>query len=262
MFIANEATYSNLSTFETIEQVNEAGRHYKDMIRASSLRSDVKRNLLTVFEYLKRHSCHFFGVSWKGKRRIAADLKLSDKTVTRLCARLESLGIIKQYKTKRASNMNQTTNAIVIQPVVDESVRQEAAEVSDHKDNISLKQNTYINKRNASDVQHTYDHSFVSSNIPQDFIDAVRFQYPTANEIYKLWGRLTLAARKSKFPDLFENHMDEWIKTLKESLYNAKYNKVRGDFFGYMYGAWRNAMSRVARQINRDNHYDWLSVQS
>lgn len=150
--IAGEATYTNLTTFENIEQLNKTVRHYKDIITDMDLRQDVKRNLLTIIEYIKRHSCRFFGVSYKGKRKIAADLEMSDKTITRLCKRLEVLGFIKQHAMKRSSDMQQTSNAIVIQPMKmaseNENVRQEAIKMSDQENKISLKQdhllhNTY-----------------------------------------------------------------------------------------------------------------------
>lgn len=143
--IAGETAYASLMSFETVEQLNQTVRHYKDMINAMELRQDLKRNLLTVMEYLKRHSCKFFGVSFKGKRKIAADLEMSDKTITRLCKRLEVLGFIKQYAMKRSNDMQQTSNAIVIQPAKTENVRQKAVKMSDQKNNIFLKQNQLLN---------------------------------------------------------------------------------------------------------------------
>jgi hypothetical protein len=159
--IAGEATYANLKTFEDIEQLNVTVRHYKDMLADMALRQDVKRNLLTVIGYIKRYSCRFFGVSWRGKRKIAADLKMCDKTITRLCKRLEKLGFIKQYAMKRTSDMQQTSNAIVIQPsgfCVNngvsaptfaekmQNVRQDTEKMSDHEYNTSLKQNPLLHK--------------------------------------------------------------------------------------------------------------------
>lgn len=143
--IAGETAYASLTSFETVEQLNQTVRQYKDMINAMELRQDLKRNLLTVMEYLKRHSCKFFGVSFKGKRKIAADLEMSDKTITRLCKRLEVLGFIKQYAMKRSNDMQQTSNAIVIQPTKTENVRQKAVKMSDQKNNIFLKQNQLLN---------------------------------------------------------------------------------------------------------------------
>jgi DNA-binding Lrp family transcriptional regulator len=158
--IAGEATYTNLTTFENIEQLNETVRHYKDIITDMNLRQDVKRNLLTVIEYIKRYSCRFFGVSYKGKRKIAADLEMSDKTITRLCKRLEALGFVKQYAMKRSSDMQQTVNAIVIQPIEHKNVRQEAAKMSDQENNISLKQDPLLHNTYQPAAPKTFYYQF------------------------------------------------------------------------------------------------------
>lgn len=142
--VAGEAAYARLATFKDVDQLNEVVRRYKDMINDMNLRQDVKRNLLKVIEHIKRYSCRFFGVSWQGKRKIAKDLNMSDRTIIRLCQRLETFGFIKQHEMKRSSDMQQTTNAIVIQPLKTESVRQESAKVSDQENNISLKQNNKL----------------------------------------------------------------------------------------------------------------------
>ncbi|WP_144520507.1 HTH domain-containing protein, partial [Bacillus thuringiensis] len=61
-----------------------------------------------------------FGVSFKSKKKIAEDLNISRRTVIRACQYLESLGIIKQLEMKRKSDMRQTSNIIVIQPIIAE----------------------------------------------------------------------------------------------------------------------------------------------
>ena len=52
------------------------------------------------------------------QKHIAEDLNISRRTVIRVCLHLESLGIIKQLEMKRKSDMRQTSNAIVIQPII------------------------------------------------------------------------------------------------------------------------------------------------
>lgn len=257
--IAGHDTYKNLTTFESVEALNVAVRTYRDDINGLQLRKDVTRNMLRLLDYIKRHSCRYFGVSWKGKRKVAAELCLSDKTVTRLCQRLESLGIIKQYEMKRASNQNQTSNAIVIQAPIVATVGQADGKMSDHENKTSLKQPTKIlNKRNEG-VQD-FDSSFVSSSVPIEFVAGVSPFFANAKEIYRMWGRLKLSARKSGLERNFEDYMTVWIKTFKEVLYTYKNMPIRTSLHGYLYGAWRNSMTRVARQINVKNMYNWLEA--
>ena len=187
MQIANEAVYQSLSSFESLEQLNVSVRKYKDQISELKLRQDVKRNLLLVLEYIKRHSCRFFGVSWKGKRKIASELGLSDKTITRLCQRLESLGIIQQHEMKRASDMQQTSNAIVIVPTTcPENVRQATEEMSDQENNIFLKQkhnNNHLNVKRSPYIK------FVPKSLQH-------YQAIFGKQVKDLYGRVWLAAKK------------------------------------------------------------------
>ena len=161
--VASETVYANLSTFKNIEELNETVRYYKDQIAGMDLRQDVKRNLLTIMEYLKRHSCRFLGVSFKGKRKIAVDLQMSDRTIIRACHRLEKLGFIKQYAMKRSSDMQQTVNAIVFQPFDNgkkQSVRQKAEEMSDQKNNIPLKQDSLLHNTYQPSAPKTFYYQF------------------------------------------------------------------------------------------------------
>lgn len=181
-----KGTIINLQTFKEIEEVNKTVRKYKEEIDEMKLRKDVKANLISILEYLKRHSIKYPGVSFKGKRKIAAELELTDKTVTRICARLEKFGYIKQYEMKRHSDMRQTCNAIVIQPVMIESVRQASEEVSDQKDNISLKplrNNNRLNVKRSPYVKY----------VPQSL---QHYGAIFGANLRDLYGRVWLAAKK------------------------------------------------------------------
>ncbi|WP_193435109.1 helix-turn-helix domain-containing protein, partial [Bacillus cereus] len=95
-------------------------RAYRDTIRMSINRTDVQSKLITLLEILKRHSCKYVGVSFLCKNRIAEKMKVSYKTVQRLMKKLVDLGMIKQIAMKRKKDMLQTSNAIIIQPIVEE----------------------------------------------------------------------------------------------------------------------------------------------
>lgn len=137
--VFSEETLANLQSFKSVEELNKTVYRYKKRIQRSDYKG--KKNALAILEYLKRHSCKFTGVSWKGKRKIAADLGISDKTVTRVCQWLEANGFIRQYEMKRPSDMRQTANAIVIQPIEDVDV---VAQVSDKQPaEVSDQENSY-----------------------------------------------------------------------------------------------------------------------
>jgi DNA-binding Lrp family transcriptional regulator len=110
--IANETAFSNLATFENIDQLNETVREYK-----CKYKETLSNTELNVLDILHRYSAKYKGVSFLRKNNIAELIGKSRRTIIRVCHRLEALGIIRQLPMKRASDMQQTSNAIVIQPV-------------------------------------------------------------------------------------------------------------------------------------------------
>lgn len=274
--IASEEAYTNLSRFEELEDLNKTVRAHRDLIRMNVTRSDVQARLITLLELLKRHSCKQIGVSYMCKNTIAEKLEVSYKTVQRLMSKLESLGLIKQIATKRKSDMRQTANAIIIIPfIVEEEVSDKTPSEIEGKcptkktNSISLKQN--LNNKNIRNSEtreseenskpstekstiEYFDYSYVSSNVPVSFIDSVRPFFNNATDIYRLWSRLKLAAKKSNV-DVYEQ-LDSFIKTFKETVFNIKRNRNRKDVIGYVYGAWRNTAAVISRRLN--NKIDWL----
>ncbi|MEK4414896.1 helix-turn-helix domain-containing protein [Bacillus sp. FSL K6-0268] len=196
--IASKKTYCNLSTFKKVEELNKTIRTYRDNIRMSIKRTDVQSKLIALLEILKRHSCKYVGVSFLCKNRIAEKMKVSYKTVQRLMKKLVDLKIIKQVAMKRTKDMLQTSNAIIIQPIVEE--------VSDKIDTkspakcptiktkpVSLKQNIKdINKRNSNEndttlVENIKQANFVAHWVPERFVSFTRSFYHESKTIQELW---------------------------------------------------------------------------
>ena len=102
-------TYQSLQPFFSIDELNAntkliRERHGKDLTRST----------YRVLDILHRYSCKYYGVSYRSKSKIAAELGISRKTVTRACQQLESLGTIQQYSLKRHNgDRRRSSNAIV-----------------------------------------------------------------------------------------------------------------------------------------------------
>ncbi|MBG9839094.1 MULTISPECIES: helix-turn-helix domain-containing protein [Bacillus cereus group] len=169
--IAGNETYENLATFKTVDELNETVRAYKEKFV-----DQLNKTQLAVLNKLHNYSSKYFGVSFRAKKNIAEDLNISRRTVIRVCLHLESLGIIKQLEMKRNSDMRQTSNAIVIQPIiVEEQVVTQAPIKNEEKCHtnktkpISLKQKTKdINIRNSNESQsNVNDNDFIDYRVPQ-----------------------------------------------------------------------------------------------
>ncbi|WKT64459.1 helix-turn-helix domain-containing protein [Bacillus cereus] len=196
--VASEESFRNLSSFIELEELNKTIRAYRDNIRMFIKRTDVQSKLIALLEILKRHSCKYVGVSFLCKNSIADIMEVSYKTVQRLMKKLVDLGMIKQIAMKRKKDMLQTSNAIVIQPIVEE--------VSDKIDTKSptkcptiktkpdsLKQNIKdINKRNSiknitTPKENIKEADFVAHWVPERFISLVGSFYSESKTIQELW---------------------------------------------------------------------------
>jgi DNA-binding Lrp family transcriptional regulator len=182
--IASEETYMNLQPFQDIQQLNDAVRAHK-----AHFDDQLSKTALSVLELLQRYAAKFTGVCFLTKNHIAGKLEISRRTVIRVCQQLEEMGIIRQYEMKRKSDMRQTSNAIVIQPVEEkkeELVTQEDPNLSHQKNNISLKQNNNINHLN-NKKRNPYI-KFVPKSLQH-------YQAIFGKNVKALYGRVWLAAK-------------------------------------------------------------------
>ncbi|BAR85711.1 MULTISPECIES: helix-turn-helix domain-containing protein [Bacillus cereus group] len=192
--IAGNETYENLTTFKTVDELNKTVRAYKE-----EFVDQLNKTQLAVLNKLHNYSSKFFGVSFRTKKHIAEDLNISRRTVIRVCLHLESLGIIKQLEMKRKSDMRQTSNAIVIQPIVEEHVVTQAPVKNEEKCHTNktttktLKQNIKdINKRNSNEHSNTPEKNieqadFVAHWVPERFVSLVSSFYSESKTIQELW---------------------------------------------------------------------------
>ncbi|HDR4874257.1 TPA: helix-turn-helix domain-containing protein [Bacillus cereus] len=196
--IASEESFRNLSPFIELEELNKTIRTYRDDIRMSIKRTDVQSKLITLLEILKRHSCKYVGVSFLCKNSISDMMEVSYKTVQRLMKKLVDLEMIKQVAMKRKKDMLQTSNAIIIQPIVEE-VSNKVDTKSPTKcptiktKPVSLKQNIKdINKRNSNENSNNPEENieqadFIAHWVPERFVSLVSSFYSESKTIQELW---------------------------------------------------------------------------
>ncbi|MFJ8116629.1 helix-turn-helix domain-containing protein [Bacillus mycoides] len=259
--IANKESFHNLSSFIELEEMNKTIRTYRDIVRMSIKRTDVQSKLIALLEILKRHSCKYVGVSFLCKNRIAEKMEVSYKTVQRLMKKLVDLGMVKQVAMKRTKDMLQTSNAIIIQPIVEE--------MSDKVDTkrptkcptikttpVSLKQNIRdINKRNSNEGSNTpevniKEANFVAHWVPQRFVSLVRSFYSESKTIQELWKVVRQCNKVTNFSTgdkAFDKDQELTIglKAIKEFVMKIKSgaNMNKGKF-AYFNGIVNNLMDK------------------
>ncbi|MGG5807305.1 helix-turn-helix domain-containing protein [Bacillus mycoides] len=259
--IASEESFHNLSTFIELEELNKTIRTYKDNIRTYIKRTDVQSKLITLLEILKRHSCKYVGVSFLCKNRIAAKMEVSYKTVQRLMKKLVDLEMIKQVAMKRTKDMLQTSNAIIIQPIVDEMSNKVDTKSPTKCPTIkttpsSLKQNIKdINKRNSNEnittpEENIKEADFIAHWVPQRFISLVSSFYSESKTIQELWKVVRQCNKVTNFSTgdkAFDKDQELIIglKAIKEFVMKIKSGtKMNKGKFAYFNGIVNNLMDK------------------
>lgn len=118
------------------------------------------------------------------------------------------------------------------------------------------------NKRKES---HTnLDAKYIPSNVPKDFIDAVKPFFNDAKEIYRLWGKSLLAHQICGLERPLEELEYITIQAFNETIFAYKQNRVKKTFTGYFFGTLRGMFMIERRRecFNGQNRptylYDFL----
>ncbi|MDA1690222.1 MULTISPECIES: helix-turn-helix domain-containing protein [Bacillus] len=256
--IAGNETYENLATFKTIDELNNTVRAYKEKFA-----DQLNKTQLAVLNKLHNYSSKFFGVSFRAKKNIAEDLNISRRTVIRVCLHLESLGIIKQLEMKRNSDMRQTSNAIVIQPIiVEEQVVTQASIKNDKKCHTNktttktLKQNIKDkNKRNSNEnsnipKENIEQADFVAHWVPKRFVSLVSSFYHESKTIQEFWKVVRQCNKVTNFSTgekafTKEQELTIGLNAIKEFVMKIKSGtKMNKGKFAYFNGIVNNLMDK------------------
>ncbi|MGH1231838.1 cytosolic protein [Bacillus toyonensis] len=266
--VAQEESFHNLSSFKEVEELNKTVRTYRDTIRMSIKRTDVQSKLITLLEILKRHSCKYVGVSFLCKNRIAKKMEVSYKTVQRLMKRLVGLEIIKQIAMKRTKNMLQTSNAIIIQPIVEEVSNKEDTKSLTKCPTIktkpvSLKQNIKdINIRNSNEAQsNVNDNDFIDYRVPQSMRMklATAFDSNVINESFQ--NALHIAKKAAKTcsllsdKDVFTNILANASVALFSKTHEIEHNgTLMNNPIGYFTNTFKNMVYNYVDSFKEIHH--------
>ncbi|EJR09177.1 hypothetical protein II5_00480 [Bacillus cereus MSX-A1] len=259
--IASEESFRNLSPFIELEELNKTIRTYRDIIRMSIKRTDVQSKLIELLEILKRHSCKYVGVSFLCKNSIADMIGVSYKTVQRLMKKLVDLEMIQQVAMKRKKDMLQTSNAIIIQPIVEEVSNKVDAKSPTKCPTIktkpvSLKQNIKdINKRNSNENSNALGENieqadFVAHWVPERFVSLVSSFYSESKTIQELWKvvrQCNKIVNHTTGDKAFTKDQEITIglKAIKEFVMKIKSGtKIKKGKFAYFNGIVNNLMDK------------------
>lgn len=233
---------------KSIEELNEAVRIHKR-------NNQLNKTEIAVLDLLAQYSCKEVGRSYMSKSTIAEKVGKSRRTVIRVCNKLESLGIIRQYERKRQTgDRRQTSNLIVIVPV-------EIHDVVENETHVTPECHTEETPSRISN-NNTYKEtaSALKRSIPSPIFDALA-PYFSADELYKTYGILLRAKASIDRNITLEDYSERFIEGFKAVIYSYKRGRVK-NLSGCLFAAWRQVATEIKRKMTLNSggvYYDWIS---
>lgn len=279
--------FKQLSQFQSLKDFN----NNVEMWLADHKEVFTKKELI-ILKRLIRYSAKVYGVSNVSIRRLIKTVEQCDNitvsmpTFHRMKRKAIKLGMLTVHATKREDN-SQSSNIYVFNayntnnksddstnndsPIQNAQRQQTASNQQLEKremigDKTDKNYKTNIKKhRNENDICNdinydvSFDHTFVSSNVPIKFVDAISPFFNKADDIYAVYKRLKMATREHSESVIYD--LEEYIKVFKETIYKLKLKRIKGDFLGYLYGAFKNKCHELkyTYAMPEDSvYFDWL----
>lgn len=242
-----QETLTKLQTFESVEQMNEAIKAYKNEYELT----EADRNIL---DSISRYACKYKGVCYLSKQKIAEEAGYtSRRTAIRACNRMEALGILKQYETRRIKgDKRRSTNVIVINNVL--VTENQIEDVSPGKHNevqhVTATSHGIEASSKANNSSNTYDtkpdkeriiHESIRNNTPAEIVDLLSpFFY--GSELYKYVGIVFKAKYRPHAKVRIEAHLEAFRACIFDVIRRFKAGYIRS-LDAYLFASIR-ALSR------------------
>jgi len=268
MYIGQVEQFTSFSQFKSLQDFNNNIEMW-----LFEHKNDFSKKELVCLKRLIRFSSKIFGVSTTSINKLLKAIqdkdhvKVSEATFHRMKRKAIKLGVLSVHTTKRTNN-SQSANVWVFNTyqinhdTPSESQKHATNQQSQNKErhpsktSNNSKTSNLINKR-----KENFDYSYVSSNVPEPFVDTVRPFFSRPKDIYKVYSKLILAIRKHGTESLKISHMNELCKTFKESIHRYKNRNIKADIYGYLYGSFSNKVRELTMEQNvkgKGVYYNWL----
>lgn len=244
----NDETVNAMQSFDSVEAMNEAVKFHKEKLKLGA--TD-----LAILDAISRYACKIPGVCYLRKQGIAEDAGFKSKrTAIRACLRLEELGVIKQFATRRvAGDKRQSANIIVIQPI-DGTATKQAKKTTESPQQVTPESHpketltqslpkTNTLKDTMLDTENRLKKSLRSS-MPTEIFDALS-PFFNAKGVYQTYGILLRAKVDADFR--IEDYVEQFVESFYRVVRLHKWGKVR-NFNDYLFRTWQQLTKLINGQ--------------
>lgn len=273
--MSNLSYLAKYQTFKTVREMDEAIAEH--LARNKYKLNETDRDVIMM---LAQYSVKFTGVSHLKVKTIAGHIGKSEITVRRVLKKIAELRIIERIKfTRPVSGGNGANIYIFLSPsdnaeMIERDKPAKPTDASDQADEPASepinpsKQKPNTRTRHGSDSgdgggKPSYTPaSALKSAMPASIYRALSPYFPTAEELYEVYGVLLRAKASIDRNIRLEDHSEAYIDSFMACVFAKKRGKVR-KLTNYLYSAWQAATSVIKRKMTAATHsflgYDWLA---
>ncbi|MGR9049223.1 hypothetical protein ACQ4XT_11390 [Halobacillus faecis] len=261
MLIGKVEQFKSFSQFDSLKDFNNNIEQW-----LLEYKHDFTKKELVCLKRLYRFCSKVFGVSTISINKLLAaieekdQVKVSEATFHRFKRKAIKLGLLSVHATKRV-NDSQSSNVWIFNKYdtpceTEKAIEQQTEKQEKTSPKTSKLFKTTKHKRERKELTHEY----VSSNVPESLVNAIKSHFNDAETIYKVWHRLSIVCRKQSSETLKYDYIDEFVKTYREVIGRHKQNKIKGDWMGYLYSAFCIKCSEINRMIgaNESELFSWF----
>ncbi|MED4205757.1 hypothetical protein [Neobacillus mesonae] len=234
--------------YSQFDSLNEFNRHMEQWML--EYKDDFSKGELIGLKRLVRFAAKIPGICNAKIGTMVASIQkeyngngISRSTFKRMVSKAKDLGIFTVYETER-KNGSQTSNLYIFnrfpsnEPPKEEILNQPKETTNLLKTEKDQKNNKRKEEPSASEIK--LDHTYVSSSVPKQFVDLVKYCVSDAKTIEEYWHMTKIAAHRFDFTNATEFMLDVAIDSFKQLIRKLKLTGTVNKPIAYYYGILKN----------------------
>ncbi|WP_423335622.1 hypothetical protein [Neobacillus sp. 19] len=171
------------------------------------------------------------------------DNGISHSTFKRMVLKAKDLGIITVYETER-KNGSQSSNLYVFNRFPNNELpKQEIMDQPKETSNLFKTEKDQMNKKRKEEP-FELDHTYVSSRVPQAFVQLVKYFFPEAKMIEEYWHRTQIAPYRNNSENETDRILEVAIASFKQLIRKMKLTNPVKNPIAYFYGILDQSFTR------------------
>ncbi|MEH6954565.1 hypothetical protein [Neobacillus drentensis] len=236
----NSGNIEGFEQFSQFSSLQELNTHIEMWLAVH--KQDFSKGALAGLKRLVRFSAKIPGVCnakigtiLKAIHHEYKDHGISRSTFKRMIQKAKELGILSVYETER-KNGSQSSNLYSFNRFPSNELPKQETMNHPKETNNLLKTEKDQKKKERKEEPSKLDHTYVSDQVPQPFVQVVKCFFPEAKTIEEYWKMVKISAYQHLWENDPELILDVAIQSFKQLIRKLKFNRSIKNPFAYFYG--------------------------